>query len=213
MRKIIFFGVFLFTSNLYAQRAPLNESIKKFIAYHDSTEKTLNNDSLIQLRRKEFLTPKFICACIGTSFATKKRLEKDLNINLVGFRNGVTYYEMDIPIGLRYTGDIEVCVEMSFRFFGEDGSEYENSLVSSGFVLKNRKKTNNLELEGDLSSQLRNGEFRTYRKGEVVCEVMEGSYFGFSFYRAKLPTENKVKSSGTSSKSLHYRVKSKQSSK
>jgi hypothetical protein len=212
--EIILFAALLFSSNLFVQYgSPLNESIKRYITRDHSMNKESENDSIIQLRRKEFLTPKFIGANIGTSFVTKERLEKDLDIYVERYRNGVTYYELDIPIGLRYMGKLEVCVELSFRLFGEDGPEYENSLVKSGFILKSKKKTKNLELNGDMSSQLLNGEYRTYRKGEVVCEVMEGSYFGFSFYRTQLPTKHKLQSIKTSSKSLHHRIKNKQASK
>ena len=180
------------------------------------TKEEFDSDSLLQERRTEFLKPAFIAKFIGTSFATKTRLENDLKLIARGFKDDMVFYDLNgSSIGIDYYKDdnTEICVGLSFRFFGQEGSDYENSLAKNGFTLSNKKKTSNLELEGDLSSQLLNGELRTYRKGEVVCEVMQGSYFSFSFYRSKLPVLQDSKTSSKSSKSSGNNIKSKKHSK
>ncbi len=163
------------------------------------SEEEFNSDSLLQQRRIEFLTPKFISQFIGASYVTRSTLEHDLQMDATAYKGGVMYYEInDIPIGLRYYKIItqgtvrEICIEMSLRLFGEDAQHYENSLILAGFVLKSRKSTTNLELEGDMSSQIMNGEVRIYRLGDVVCKVIDGSYMGFAFYREKPSTQKSV---------------------
>ena len=67
------------------------------------------------------------------------------------------------------------------RYFGEDGLNYETSMVKAGFLLKKRAKSSNLEIEPDLEAQTLDGEIRIYKKGNIVCKVYDGSYIGFSF--------------------------------
>ena len=88
-------------------------------------------------------------------------------------------------VGLRFYGREQIGAEISFRLFGDQADDYEQLLMNSGYVLKSRKKTSTLELEPDFNTQLLSGELRTYRKGDVVCVVMDGSYRGFTFYPVK----------------------------
>lgn len=144
------------------------------------------SDSLIQLRRTEFLTPIFIFNVIGMPMASKKNLESDLNLMLYTHRGGKDYYEINgIPVGMLFMGKTQVCVELSFRLFGEDGTNYLQSLIKQGFSLRKTSRTANLELEGDLSSNALYGTLSIYRKGDVICEVYDGTFIGFTFYRTK----------------------------
>ena len=152
------------------------------------TKQEFDSDSLLQLRRIEFLKPAFIANFIGTSFATKTKLENDLQLVCIGSSDGIIFYNVNgNNIGLLYFKGKkeEVCIELSLRLFGEEGAQYEALLIKNGFVLRTKKQTSNLELEGDLSSQVRSGSVRIYKKDDVVCEVIEGSYLSFSFYRRK----------------------------
>lgn len=132
----------------------------------------------------EFLTPKFIYRNIGTPEFTEKSI--DDVFQKAAHRGGIDYYSVgDNSVGMKFGGKNRICCYISFRLFGEQAAEYESSLLDAGFVLKSTKRTTNLEAEGDLSSQLLNGELRVYRKGSVVCNVMDGSYLAFTYYTTK----------------------------
>ncbi len=149
------------------------------------------NDSITRSRQEEFLNPQYILQTIGIRMpcSLQKNIEQNLKLESQMHRGGVDYYSFDdCNVGMRFAGEKRVLVELSFRLFSEAAAKYECKLIKSGFVLKSRKKSSNLELEGDLSSQLLNGELRLYQNGEVVCEVIDGTYVGFSFYRKKMQT-------------------------
>ena len=178
----------------YNRQLFVEDSIKEFERKGDLNvnNKTNSNDSLIQIRREKFITPLFISKIIGMAYATQEHLEKDMDLFPITNRGGMFYYSInEYNVGMRFFGETSVLVEMSLRLFGEDGSNYEKQLIKDGFVLKGTEETENLEIESDLSSQLLNGELRTYQKGNVICQISDGSYLGVKFYR--IAPQNKIK--------------------
>lgn len=140
----------------------------------------------IEQYKTTFFDPKLIVKVVGMPNATKQNLESEYQVELLMHRGGWDYYDFNLTnVGFKFGGNTNVCYKISFRLFGEDATDYENQIKSAGFKCISRKESSNLELEGDLSSQLMNGEIRIYRKGNVVCEVFDGSYLGFTYYRVK----------------------------
>lgn len=145
-----------------------------------------NQVTVFKERQRDFVTPLFIYRNISRAHFTKSNIEEVLHVSTTAHRGGVDFYEInDMFVGLRFYGREQIGAEISFRLFGDQAADYEQLLMNSGYVLKSRKKTSTLELEPDFNSQLLSGELRTYRKGDVVCVVMDGSYRGFTFYAAK----------------------------
>lgn len=148
------------------------------------TEK--NQLDSIEKNLQSFFNPTLIAKVVGMPNATKQNLESEYNVVLLDHRGGWDYYDFSkTNVGFKFGGNSNVCYKISFRLFGDEASEYENQLKDDGFKLLSRKESSNLELEGDLSSQLLNGELRVYKMGSVVCQVYDGSYIGFTFYRIK----------------------------
>lgn len=111
---------------------------------------------------------------------SRDKLIKELNLELINHRGGIDYYEVyETMVGIRYTG--QYLSEISFRYFGEEGLNYEATLIKSGFLLKKRKKSSNLEIESDFEAQALNGEVRIYQKGGLFCRVYDGTFIGFTF--------------------------------
>ena len=137
-------------------------------------------------RQRDFVTLLFIYRNISRAHFTKSNIEKALHVSTTVHRGGVDFYEInDMFVGLRFYGREQIGAEISFRLFGDQATDYEQLLMDSGYVLKSRKRSTQFELESNLDSQLLSGELRTYRKGDVVCVVMDGSYRGFTFYPVK----------------------------
>lgn len=150
--------------------------------------KNADQDSMLNQKRKNFLNPSYICNTIGIGMpnSLKDNIERNLEINIAAHRGGVDFYDLgDVFMGLRYGGQSMICIEISFRLFGDEAKDYESLLKKKGFILKSKKKTTNLELESDMTSQLLDGELRVYGKNDVICKVMDGSFISFTFYRGK----------------------------
>lgn len=174
-----------------------NWQIKKFKQEQDSIieiskkkklELLLEQSKLdsIEKNKSNFFSPSLIAKVIGMPNATKKNLESEYQVELLAHRGGWDYYDFNLTnVGFKFGGNSNVCYKISFRLFGEDATDYENQIKTAGFKFISRKESTNLELEGDLSSQLMNGEIRTYKKGNVICDVVDGSYLGFTYYRIK----------------------------
>lgn len=139
-------------------------------------------DSTLEKREQDFLVPNTIFKNITNRIA-KQKLVKDLNLTLVVHRGGMDYYQIgEVLTGLHFEG--QFLNKVSFRYFGQEGLDYETSLIKIGFMLKKRAKTSNLEIEPGLEVNDLDGEVRIYRKGNVVCQVYDGTYLGFTFYKA-----------------------------
>ena len=141
----------------------------------------LDVDTSFEVKRNEFLTPNYIYKNIGKPITNKDRLEKNLNIQIEMHKGGIDYYSInETNVGLRFKG--QVLLEISFRYFGDDGMNYETSLINAGYILRNTKKTINIESEAS-DFDMSNGEIRFYKKGNVICKVYDGTYLAFTFYR------------------------------
>jgi hypothetical protein len=145
-------------------------------------DSTQVDDSTIQKREQDFFLPITIIKNI-TNRTTKQKLIKDLDLKLAAHRGGTDYYEIgELFAGLHFEGPY--LNKVSFRYFGQDGLDYEVSVTKAGFVLKKRAKTSNLEIEPGLEVNDIDGEVRIYRKGNIICQVYDGTYLGFTFYKA-----------------------------
>lgn len=163
--SILFFLFFLFIFSANAQ-----------------TNKQDEPQNLSQNNESQFLLPINIYRNI-ISRTSKEKIIKDLNLNLITHRGGVDYYEIGETLaGLRFVG--QYLTEISFRYFGEEGLNYETSIVKAGFLLKKRAKSSNLEIDPGFEVQTLDGEIRVYKKGNIVCRVYDGTYLGFSFSKA-----------------------------
>jgi hypothetical protein len=128
------------------------------------------DESTLLKRLQEFLLPNSIFKNI-TNRVTKERIVNDLNLRLISHRGGIDYYEVgDAMTGLHFSG--QILDEVSFRYFGEEGLDYENSMLKAGFVLEKRAKTSNLEIGGVDATDI-NGEVRIYRKGSIILPIFE----------------------------------------
>jgi hypothetical protein len=135
--------------------------------------------------QKGFISPLFIFKNLG--FFKKEKVNELFGDNFISHKGGVDYYDMNnYTIGLTFS-DSGVCYKMAFRLFGDQALKYMDSLLDNGngFKLVKKTETLNLELESDLSSQLLNGQLKIYKFKDVICEVFDGSYVSFTFYRTK----------------------------
>lgn len=138
-------------------------------------------DSVLQKKGEYFLLPSSIYKNI-TNRISKEKLIKDLNLTILNHRGGVDYYQVnETLLGMRFSG--QYLSEISFRYFGDEGLKYESTLMKSGFLLKKRSKSSSIEIEPDFEAQTLDGEIRIYKKGSIVCQVYDGTYIGFTFYK------------------------------
>lgn len=184
----------------------ISDSINTYIAWADSIrysrfrEREIR-DSITEVRRinrememlridsikSTFIEPKVICEHIG--FITKEKLENTYGFEPRSYYGGDVFYDLPMcNIGITYMGRTDVAACISFRLFGEDGYAYMKQLYENGFEEIGQVKTLNLEIEPDWSSLLLDGKIIKFMKkdpkGKIICEVMCGSYFGFTFYRS-----------------------------
>ena len=136
-------------------------------------------DSVLQKKGEEFLLPSSIYKNI-INRTSKVKLIKDLELTPLTHRGGVDYYQInETLLGMRFFG--QYLSEISFRYFGDEGLNYEAALLKSGFLLKKRTKSSSLEIEPNFDAQSLDGEIRIYKKGIVVCQVYDGTYIAFTF--------------------------------
>lgn len=148
-----------------------------------------HTDSLAQLR-KGFLSPQFLSQNLGRPYITKAEVEKTFEVASINYRSGITFYDFDdLFVGMKFEGQNDVLMRISFRMFPEEGLAYEKNLMQ-GFTLYKKHTTSSLEYSGSLTNiEALDGEIRIYRRkagaGYVYCEVYDGSYLAFDFYLAK----------------------------
>ncbi|MFZ4454934.1 MAG: hypothetical protein ACOYOT_01805 [Bacteroidales bacterium] len=181
-------------------------SFNQYIERKKIIDKSVNDSLSVDIKKKEelqydkeknksdsteqykitFFSPQLIAKVVGMPNATKQNLESEYHVELLGHRGGWDYYDFNkTQVGFKFGGNSNVCYKLTFRLFGDEALEYESQIKNAGFKLLSRKESSNLELEGDLSSKLLNGEVRIYKMGSVICHVYDGSYIGFTFYRFK----------------------------
>jgi hypothetical protein len=162
----------------------LNKGFAQTVNSFDSLAEgdTQIEDSVLQKREVEFLLPINIYKNLANG-VNKQKLYKDLNLRLLAHRGGIDFFQIGGTFtGLHFVG--QNLTEISFRYFGEDGINFETSMVKAGFLLKKVAKSSNLEIYSDFETQMLDGEIRIYKRGNIVCRVYDGSYIGFTFCKS-----------------------------
>ena len=165
---------------LAAQRA--REAERKRI--QEEQEKAVRAE---RARCDTLLTIPYLANWVGASFFTKDNIERDLNIDPVGYSGGLVLYNFPkCGVSMEFSGENEVCTELSFRLYGEDGMQMKKELLAYGYTLVEKKKdlvaeNNFMDMQYGTHSiykcKLKNG-------GYSVCELVEGPAFMFTFYRS-----------------------------
>ena len=161
MKKLIWAIVVLFTLTVQAQEVTIEEL------------------------QEDFVTPQFQADYLGMSWMTKSNLEESLQVTRIMHRGGKDFYNIaDKNVTIEYSPE-DVCIYVSFRLFAEEAEDYEKELRKV-FTLQQTRKGVSLETEANRTARVGQVRIRKYRKGEVVCEVYDGTYIGFSYYTVKL---------------------------
>jgi hypothetical protein len=140
-----------------------------------------------QIRRcNKLLTPEYLANWIGASFFTKEYIENDCGIEPSAYNGGYVMYSFPMcGVTMDFEDTNNVCVELSFRLFGEDGYNMKEKLIAYGYKLQNQSREliaeNNFEnLQTGKRSvykcKLKTGDYST-------CIIIEGQAMMFTFYR------------------------------
>ncbi len=138
-------------------------------------------------RKDTLLTIPYLANWVGASFFTKDNIERDLNIDPVGYSGGLVLYNFPkCGVSMEFSGAEEVCTELSFRLYGEEGMQMKKDLLEYGYTLVEKKK--DLIAENNFRDMLY-GTHSVYKcklknGGYSVCELLEGQAFMFTFYRS-----------------------------
>ncbi len=138
-------------------------------------------------RKDTLLTIPYLANWVGASFFTKDNIERDLNIDPVGYSGGLVLYNFPkCGVSMEFSGAEEVCTELSFRLYGEEGMQMKKDLLEYGYTLVEKKK--DLIAENNFRD-MQYGTHSVYKcklknGGYSVCELLEGQAFMFTFYRS-----------------------------
>ena len=133
------------------------------------------------------LTIPYLANWVGASFFTKDNIERDLNVDPVGYSGGLVLYNFPkCGVSMEFSGAEEVCTELSFRLYGEEGMQMKKDLLEYGYTLVEKKK--DLIAENNFRD-MQYGTHSVYKcklknGGYSVCELLEGQAFMFTFYRS-----------------------------
>lgn len=149
---------------------------------------TVSGNNVYAERAEMLMTPQYLANWVGASFFTKDNIENDLGIVPMAYNGGVVFY--DLPkcnVGMEFAGAEKVCVEISFRLFGEEAYEFIDQMRAYGYVEQGSSK--DLVAENNFQS-LTNGRRTIYKcrlknGGYSVCTVLEGQAVMFDFIRSK----------------------------
>ena len=147
----------------------------------------LKGKSVYEERCNELLTPQYLANWVGTSFFTKEQIEKDCGVSPIAYNGGKVFYDFPkCPVTMEFEDTNNVCVELSFRLFGEDGYNMKKSLIAYGYKLQG--KSEDLIAENNFMD-LQIGKRSTYKLklkqgGYSICIVTEGQAMMFTFYRS-----------------------------
>ena len=148
---------------------------------------TLSAQQLIQAEeevsaeqlQEEFLAPSFQAEFLGTSYLTRNDIERNLQIKPFTHRGGKDFYNIaENNVTMGYSPE-QVCVFVSFRLFADEALEYQQELINIFSLVKQKEA---VSLEMDRGIQGLQSQIRYYKKGDVVCEVYDGSYISFTYY-------------------------------
>lgn len=178
MKKIFIVSLFVaIACNGYAQSNPELEIT-------DSTSEQQVSE-VKAARRAALLTPKYLANWIGASFFTKDNIENDCGVEPTAYSGGKVFYAFDNTyVGIEYNS-MNVGVSLSFRLFGEDGYNFKKQLIKYGYVVVQKKSMTVFD-----DSYTGNGILTIMKKklkvgGYSVCELLEGQFMMFEFYRSQ----------------------------
>lgn len=140
-------------------------------------------------RQNMLLTPEYLANWVGASFFTKESIEKDCDVSPVAYNGGYVFYDFyKCPVTMEFDDKTHVCIEISFRLFGEDGYQMKTDLINYGYQLKSKSR-------GDLIAEnnfqnLQTGTTSIYKiklknGGYSTCRITEGQAMMFTFTRTK----------------------------
>ena len=170
-----------YREKLFAAQKAREEERKRRIA---EQEKAAQRE---KSRCDTLLTIPYLANWVGASFFTKDNIERDLNIDPVGYSGGLVLYNFPkCGVSMEFSGVEEVCTELSFRLYGEEGMQMKKDLLEYGYTLVEKKK--DLIAENNFRD-MQYGTHSVYKcklknGGYSVCELLEGQAFMFTFYRS-----------------------------
>ena len=163
------------------------EEARKEAARIAEEERRKAEDALYQ-RQDMLLTPEYLANWVGMSNFTKENIENDCHVVPVGYQGGKVFYDFrKCPVTMEYAGSNNVCIELSFRLYGEDGYNFKKDLINYGYKIVKTEKafvTENDFLDAGFGKcetykcMLKNGDYST-------CTILEGQAFMFTFNRTK----------------------------
>lgn len=176
-------------------RLPLydNEEYEKRVAEQRNNEikrdsvACLESNSPYEKRCDELLTPQCLANWVGASFFTKERIEKDCGVSPIAYNGGKVFYDFPkCPVTMEFEDTHNVCVELSFRLFGEDGYNMKKALIAYGYKVQNI--SDDLIAENNFRN-LQMGKRSMYKYklkegGYSICIITEGQAMMFTFYRS-----------------------------
>ena len=140
-------------------------------------------------RQNMLLTPEYLANWVGASFFTKESIEKDCEVSPVAYNGGYVFYDFSkCPVTMEFDDKTHVCIEISFRLFGEDGYQMKSDLIDYGYELKS-KSHGDLIAENNFQN-LQTGTTSIYKLklkngGYSTCRITEGQAMMFTFNRTK----------------------------
>lgn len=135
------------------------------------------------------LTPEYLANWVGASFFTKESIENDCNVRPAAYNGGSIFYDFSkCPVTMTFDEASNVCTEISFRLFGEDGYQMKRDLIDYGYKLI-KKTTGDLIIENNFYD-VQTGTTSIYKYklkqgGYSTCRITEGQAMMFTFYRTK----------------------------
>lgn len=155
----------------------------------------IKRDSVSRIKRKsvyeercdELLTPQYLANWVGASFFTKEQIEKNCGVFPIAYNGGKVFYDFPkCPVTMEFEDTHNVCIELSFRLFGEDGYNMKKALIAYGYKLQS--KSEDLIAENNFMD-LQIGKRSIYKLklkegGYSICVVTEGQAMMFTFYRS-----------------------------
>lgn len=140
-------------------------------------------------RQNMLLTPEYLANWVGASFFTKESIEADCEVSPITYNGGHVFYDFSkCPVTMEFDDKTHVCIEISFRLFGEEGYQMKTDLINYGYQLKSKSR-GDLVAENNFQN-LQTGttsiyKFKLKNGGYSTCRITEGQAMMFTFTRTK----------------------------
>lgn len=185
-------GEAILTKIIYLSKEKKNTVVQKDIHLIDRPKTTQRErDSLEAVyaeHRELLLTPPYLANWVGASFFTKENIEKECDVSPVAYNGGAVMYSFPLcGVTMEFEDSHHVCVELSFRLYGEMGYNMKKALIEYGYKLQSKSK--DLIAENNFSD-LTEGRRSVYKcklenGGYSTCIILEGQAMMFTFFRTK----------------------------